>query len=97
MQHMDSVRPNPIYISNLLSRGIDILIYVGSYDWICNWVGNLRWVEALDWEGAEGFTSTAMGTWEVKGDKAGIMKTFGGLTYATVDAAGHMVRTWRSS
>lgn len=28
------------YVTSLLDRGVKALIYVGMYDWICNWVGN---------------------------------------------------------
>lgn len=90
-KHFDLLQPNPFYISNLLSREIDVLIYVGTYDWICNWVGNMRWIEQFEWEGAAGYAATPMGTWEVDGEKAGITKTYGGFTFATVDRAGHMV------
>ena len=27
----------------------------GDQDLICNWLGNRRWVDALDWEGAQGW------------------------------------------
>jgi hypothetical protein len=28
------------YVASLLHSGIRVLIYVGTYDWICNFVGN---------------------------------------------------------
>lgn len=90
-KHFDLLQPNPIYISNLLSRGIGVLIYVGTYDWIGNWVGNMRWIDEFEWEGAAGYAATPMGIWEVDGEKAGITKGYGGFTFATVDKAGHMV------
>ncbi|EJU04579.1 serine carboxypeptidase [Dacryopinax primogenitus] len=90
-QKMDMVAPGPIYITALLERGINVLIYVGTLDWICNWVGNLAWVEALQWGGAQGFEAVPMGEWQVSGGRAGITKGWKGLTYATVEGAGHMV------
>lgn len=27
-----------LYVAELLERGLDVLIYVGTYDMICNWV-----------------------------------------------------------
>ncbi|KZO96589.1 serine carboxypeptidase [Calocera viscosa TUFC12733] len=87
----DMYAPGPYYISGLLERGISILIYVGTYDWICNWVGNMRWVEALEWQGQESYNAVPISQWFVDGEPAGITKGWKGLTYATVEGAGHMV------
>ncbi|KAG5962948.1 hypothetical protein E4U58_003710 [Claviceps cyperi] len=34
---------------------IAMLIYAGDLDYICNWLGNLAWVRALDWPVPVGF------------------------------------------
>jgi carboxypeptidase C (cathepsin A) len=47
---MDEYHPTQFYVASLLDRGIKALIYVGTYDWICNWVGSERWTLALEWE-----------------------------------------------
>ncbi|KIJ51018.1 hypothetical protein M422DRAFT_65598 [Sphaerobolus stellatus SS14] len=64
------------YVAELLERGIDVLIYVGTYDLICNW---------------ETFAAQPLRDWTVDGKKAGRTRSFGGLTYATIEGAGHMV------
>lgn len=66
---------------------------VGSYDWICNWVGNERWTLALEWSGQEEFRSQKLREWTVGGVKAGVTRSAknGLFTFATVDGAGHMV------
>ncbi|KAI0058953.1 serine carboxypeptidase [Artomyces pyxidatus] len=79
------------YVAGLLERGVDVLIYVGTYDWICNWVGNERWTLAMDWSGKAEFGSQALREWKVGGAVAGKTRSAKGLTFATVDAAGHMV------
>ena len=38
-------------LAPLLDDGIPILIYNGDKDYICNWVGGLAWVSALEWTG----------------------------------------------
>ena len=34
----DHTFPTQYYIAALLERGVRVLLYVGDYDWICNWV-----------------------------------------------------------
>jgi len=66
-----------------------VLMYVGTYDWICNFVGNERFLDALEWDGAYGYRHASRylqrkwiggETWE-----------FENLRYARVHGAGHMV------
>jgi len=79
------------YISGLLERGIHVLIYVGMYDWICNWVGNSQWVSEMEWGGKAEYNSKNFSEWTLDDHAAGFTKSSGLLTFATVYAAGHMV------
>ncbi|KAL1732956.1 Alpha/Beta hydrolase protein [Schizophyllum commune] len=81
------------YVGALLERGVRVLIYVGAYDWICNWVGNERFTLALEWSGQADFANHELRDWYVGGASAGKTRsTSDGLfTFATVHAAGHMV------
>lgn len=36
-------------IPAMLQSGIRVMIYAGVEDFICNWVGNQRWVDSLPW------------------------------------------------
>ena len=49
----DWLREYDSAIPAMLDGGIDILIYAGDADFVCNWMGNQAWVEALDWKGKE--------------------------------------------
>ncbi|KAJ7612594.1 serine carboxypeptidase [Roridomyces roridus] len=95
--HLDGLRPTEDYLGALLERGVRVLIYVGTYDWICNWVGNERWTLALEWSGREAFNKEALRPWAVGGNftgdkgRAGLVRSAKGLTFMTIDAAGHMV------
>ncbi|KAF7340325.1 Carboxypeptidase [Mycena venus] len=92
---MDSYRLTQDYVGGLLERGVRVLIYVGTYDWICNWVGNERWTLALEWSGQAEFSKEPLRPWAVGGDfakgRAGLARSAKGLTFATIDKAGHMV------
>ena len=88
---MDEFHPTQFYVASLLDRGVKALIYVGTYDWICNWVGNERWTLALEWSGKSEFESKELRSWKADGKKAGMVRNSGPFTFLTVDGAGHMV------
>ncbi|KAF8075840.1 peptidase S10 serine carboxypeptidase [Lyophyllum atratum] len=90
--HMDKwIAPTQYYVSNLLDRGIRVLIYAGTYDWQCNWVANKLWVEKLEWKGSEEYRAQEWRNWKVGGKTVGEVKSTGLLTFATIREAGHMV------
>ena len=87
----DTLHPTKDYVGALLERGVKILIYAGTYDWICNWVGNERWTLGLEWTGKDAFNEAKLTEWIVEGKVAGKTRSADGLTFATVSHAGHMV------
>ncbi|CBQ69073.1 related to PRC1-carboxypeptidase y, serine-type protease [Sporisorium reilianum SRZ2] len=88
---LDSTHDNGYNVGALLERGVRALIYVGTLDWICNHNGNLEWVKSLDWSGSDAWKDAKNYEWVVDGEKAGRTQSGGGLTWATVYEAGHMV------
>ncbi|KAH3019699.1 hypothetical protein KXW60_006067 [Aspergillus fumigatus] len=93
-------------IKYTLEHGVDVLIYNGNLDLACNTAGNLRWAEALRWNGQAPFTSEKLKPWysNVRGSrvKAGSFKeVFASIpngvsgkqrfAFVTVDKSGHMV------
>ncbi len=79
------------HVAALLERDIKVLVYAGANDWICNWVGNERWTLGLEWSGQKEFVSDRLREWHVDGKVAGKTRAAKGLTFATVDGAGHFV------
>lgn len=75
----------------LLERGVKALIYVGKNDWICNFIGNEAWTLQLEWTKQEEFANQPLREWTVNKTRAGVTRSVGGLTFATVEGAGHMV------
>ncbi|KAL8166587.1 hypothetical protein V2J09_008086 [Rumex salicifolius] len=78
-------------IPALLEDGIKVLIYAGEYDLICNWLGNSRWVHAMEWSGQKDFSAAPEVSFEVDGSEAGVLKSFASLAFLKVHDAGHMV------
>jgi carboxypeptidase C (cathepsin A) len=79
------------YTAQLLERGVRVLLYAGSYDLICNWVGNEIMSRSLEWTGQDAYGKAEMKEWMVDGRKAGKVRSYGPLTFATIYAAGHLV------
>ncbi|RCV36510.1 hypothetical protein SETIT_7G324500v2 [Setaria italica] len=55
----DWMRNLEVGIPALLEDGINVLIYAGEYDLICNWLRNLRWVHSMEWSGQKDFVSSS--------------------------------------
>lgn len=89
----DWMRPFHLLIPGLLNSNIDVLIYAGDADFICNWLGNEAWVKELKWEGKQGFNEAKVTKWitEDTSKHAGDVRTYEGLTFLRVFKAGHMV------
>ncbi|XAR60018.1 Carboxypeptidase C [Bertholletia excelsa] len=88
---MDWMRNLEVAIPPLLEDGIKLLVYAGEYDLICNWLGNSRWVHAMEWSGQKDFTAAPTVPFVVDGAEKGILKSHGPLTFLKVHDAGHMV------
>ncbi|KAG9136611.1 hypothetical protein Leryth_020278 [Lithospermum erythrorhizon] len=88
---IDWMRNLEVGIPALLEDDIKMLIYAGEYDLICNWLGNARWVHAMEWFGQKDFGASPEVPFEVDGSEAGLLKSYGPLSFLKVHDAGHMV------
>jgi len=74
----------------LLKAGIRAWVYAGVDDFIVQWLGNQAWTQALVWPGQAQYNATTPVTWTANGKTAGTHRAHGGLSFTTVDNAGHM-------
>ncbi|KAI0828546.1 serine carboxypeptidase [Trametes gibbosa] len=81
--------PANLHLAALLERGVRALVYVGQSDYICNWIGNDRMTLALEWTHQGDFRSQPLVPWFIDGEAAGLTRSGGGLTFATITGAGH--------
>ncbi|KAH7911548.1 Alpha/Beta hydrolase protein, partial [Hygrophoropsis aurantiaca] len=88
---MDTYHVTVEYVAALLERGIRVLIYAGEHDWTCNWVGNEAWTRNMKWTGQREYVAQPLRVWSVDDAVVGKTRTAKGLTFATIQGAGHMV------
>ncbi|XP_027345767.1 serine carboxypeptidase-like isoform X1 [Abrus precatorius] len=87
----DWMRNLEVGIPDLLEDGIKLLVYAGEEDLICNWLGNSRWVQAMEWSGQKAFGASPTVKFVVDGAEAGALNSYGPLSFLKVYGAGHMV------
>lgn len=88
----DEAKPFQQYVAQLIESDVPVLIYAGDKDFICNWLGNLAYVEALEYEDHEEFKAAPLSPWYTENGKlAGEVKNYKHFTFLRVYDAGHMV------
>jgi serine carboxypeptidase-like clade 4 len=78
-------------IPPMLEGGLRVLVYAGEDDFICNWLGNRRWVEAMPWSGREAFAAQYPQPFVVDGHTGGDVIESGKLSFLKMSESGHMV------
>lgn len=86
--HVDWMKDFSGYVADMLNDGIPYVIYAGDLDFVCNYMGNKAWTEALEWAHKKEFNEAEEHDWD---SNKGLMKSAGGLTFIQVYEAGHMV------
>jgi cathepsin A (carboxypeptidase C) len=88
----DWMKPFHRVVPGILEK-IPVLIYAGDADFICNWLGNKAWTEALEWPGQKAYNKEEMSNLTVSGkdEFVGAYKSSGNFTFIQIHAAGHMV------
>jgi len=81
----------PQVASLLDDSKIEVLVYSGNKDWICNWRGGEAWTNATKWASKESFNAADYVDWKVDGEAAGHLKQYGNLHFLEFYNAGHMV------
>jgi cathepsin A (carboxypeptidase C) len=86
----DWMKPFHRLVPSILDQ-IPVLIYAGNTDFICNYLGNRAWTEALEWSGKREYNDADVQDLTCDGRKTGAVKSSGNLTYMNIFNAGHMV------
>lgn len=75
----------------MLEAGLRVMVYAGEDDYICNWLGNRRWVRAMEWSGQGAFNATMPVPFVVDGVTGGDVVESGRLSFVKMSESGHMV------
>ncbi|EHY55404.1 hypothetical protein HRR83_008847 [Exophiala dermatitidis] len=90
----DWMQPFHRLVPGLIEK-LPVLIYAGDADFICNWLGNKAWTEALEYPDHKKFAAADMKDLRMDGSKngrkIGEVKSHGNFTYMRIHAGGHMV------
>ncbi|KAG5914799.1 hypothetical protein E4U42_000296 [Claviceps africana] len=87
----DWMSPAQKPIPDILAH-VPVLIYAGDIDFICNWLGNRAWVNALEWPGKSAFNSAKVKELRLKsGRQYGNVRAAQGLAFMQIFKAGHTV------
>jgi len=78
-------------LPDLLADGIKVLIYAGDCDYICNWLGNMKWTLALDWPHKADFNAAPNNAYKMNGKTVAKIRSSNGFSFMQVFDAGHMV------
>ncbi|KAJ3218255.1 hypothetical protein HK099_005128, partial [Clydaea vesicula] len=89
----DGALPFTKQLVELLEDKIDVLIYAGDADWICNWYGVKAYLKEMKWSKQFEFNQAEDLPWigGETGREAGEIRTAGPLTFIRVFNSGHMV------
>ena len=87
----DDARPLLATLSSVIQSGIQVAIYAGDADFICNYMGGFDVVNNVTYAEQDAFRSKQLASYTVKGQKKGLYKTAGNLSWLQVFAAGHEV------
>ncbi|KAG6005766.1 hypothetical protein E4U21_007717 [Claviceps maximensis] len=87
----DWMAPTQRVMPDILAQ-VPVLIYAGDIDYICNWLGNRAWVNALDWPGKSAFNTAKINQLRLpSGRNYGSVRAAKGLSFMQIYKAGHMV------
>ncbi|KAK7994430.1 hypothetical protein PG991_016018 [Apiospora marii] len=78
-------------LSEVVRTGIQVLLWAGDADYICNWMGGLHVADAVAYPNTTQFNEAGMEPYEVAGVAKGTFKTAGNLSFLRVFEAGHEV------
>jgi carboxypeptidase D len=73
-----------------LAKHLDIVLYYGDLDSVCNYLGGESMLHNLTWNGHMGFQNVSTQPWYLDHQPVGVIQTSRRMTYAVIYNASHM-------
>ncbi len=89
-------RPFLNTLSDVVKSGINVLIWAGDADWICNWMGVFDVANQISYAQTSTFANAPLVDYKVSGVAKGQYKVAGNLNFLRVYGAGHEVPYYRT-
>ena len=90
LQHQDGLGATPALVT-VLDKGVQVLIFTGQFDLVCNHLGVEALLAALPWTGQADWQKAETSVWVVDRSPAGYVKVARNLQALVVLDSGHMV------
>ncbi|KAF8385399.1 hypothetical protein PRIPAC_74541 [Pristionchus pacificus] len=91
-QSGDFMTPNWATVDKLLSYGLQVTVFNGQLDLICDTIGTERWINRLTWKGLDQYKAATKKPFKTKSfPLAGYTKTYQNFQMIYILRAGHMV------
>ncbi|KAF4231793.1 hypothetical protein CNMCM6457_005092 [Aspergillus fumigatiaffinis] len=78
-------------LSDVVKSGINVIVWAGDADWICNWLGNYEVANAVDFPGQSKFKAKDLAPYTVNGVEKGTFKYVDNFSFLRMYEAGHEV------
>ncbi|KAL7424907.1 Cell death protease [Cryptotrichosporon argae] len=78
-------------IPGIVEAGVEVMMFAGAEDLICNYKGIERMLEHMEWAGEVGMGNATAETWKLNGTQVGTWQIARNMTYAKIFDASHMV------
>ena len=78
-------------LEQLLEAGVNVALYYGDADYICNWFGGEALSLAVKYEHSAHFAEAGYAPMVVNGVEYGVVRQFGNFSFTRVYEAGHLV------
>ncbi|KAF2110742.1 carboxypeptidase S1, CPD-S1 [Lophiotrema nucula] len=87
----DDARSSLSELTIVVQAGINVVMYTGDADYVCNWLGTLQVANAIEWSGQDAFKKQVLEPYNVDGQEVGTCKSVDNLTFVRVFGGGHNV------
>lgn len=78
-------------IAQVLASGVQVMLYYGMQDTVCNYVGGEAVVASIPWSEQQTFNSIPYTDFALAGATVGSIRSLAGLSFMLVEGSGHMV------